>query len=154
MSNFKDGVSVILAGTTKWAKVTEATGPNDLSEKYQLDLYLDSASEKTLRGMGADSILKDKGEGVYITAKSKLLPKVFDANRQAFTGHIGNGSLLRVKVLIKEWEALKKKGITAYLNGIVIVKLEEYNSLGDDALFEGLEPTATQDAPDSDGLPF
>ena len=154
MSNFKDGVSVILAGTTKWAKVTEATGPNDLSEKYQLDLYLDDASEKTLRGMGADSILKDKGEGVYITAKSKLLPKVFDANRQAFTGHIGNGSLLRVKVLVKEWEALKKKGITAYLNGIVIVKLEEYNSLGDDALFEGLEPTATQDAPDSDGLPF
>ena len=154
MSNFKDGVSVILAGTTKWAKVTEATGPNDLSEKYQLDLYLDSASEKTLRGMGADSILKDKGEGVYITAKSKLLPKVFDANRQAFTGHIGNGSLVRVKVLVKEWEALKKKGITAYLNGIVIVKLEEYNSLGDDALFEGLEPTATQDAPDSDGLPF
>ena len=154
MSNFKDGVSVILAGTTKWAKVTEATGPNDLSEKYQLDLYLDSASEKTLRGMGADSILKNKGEGVYITAKSKLLPKVFDTNRQAFTGHIGNGSLLRVKVLIKEWEALKKKAITAYLNGIVIVKLEEYNSLGDDALFEGLEPTATQDAPDSDGLPF
>ena len=154
MSNFKDGVSVILAGTTKWAKVTEATGPNDLSEKYQLDLYLDDASEKTLRGMGADSILKDKGEGVYITAKSKLLPKVFDANRQAFTGHIGNGSLVRVKVLVKEWEALKKKGITAYLNGIVIVKLEEYNSLGDDALFEGLEPTATQDAPDSDGLPF
>lgn len=154
MSNFKDGVSVILAGTTKWAKVTEATGPNDLSEKYQLDLYLDDASEKTLRGMGADSILKDKGEGVYITAKSKLLPKVFDSSRQVFTGHIGNGSLLRVKVLVKEWEALKKKGITAYLNGIVIVKLEEYNSLGDDALFEGLEPTATQDAPDSDGLPF
>jgi hypothetical protein len=154
MSNFKDGVSAILAGTAKWAKVTEATGPNDLSEKYQLDLYLDSASEKTLRGMGADSILKDKGEGVYITAKSKLLPKVFDANRQAFTGRIGNGSLVRVKVLVKEWEALKKKGITAYLNGIVIVKLEEYNSLGDDALFEGLEPTATQDAPDSDGLPF
>lgn len=154
MSNFKDGVSAILAGTAKWAKVTEATGPNELSEKYQLDLYLDDASEKTLRGMGADSILKDKGEGVYITAKSKLLPKVFDANRQAFTGRIGNGSLVRVKVLVKEWEALKKKGITAYLNGIVIVKLEEYNSLGDDALFEGLEPTATQDAPDSDGLPF
>ena len=154
MSNFKDGVSAILAGTAKWAKVTEATGPNELSEKYQLDLYLDDASEKTLRGMGADSILKDKGEGVYITAKSKLLPKVFDSNRQAFTGRIGNGSLVRVKVLVKEWEALKKKGITAYLNGIVIVKLEEYNSLGDDALFEGLEPTATQDAPDSDGLPF
>ena len=154
MSNFKDGVSAILAGTAKWAKVTEATGPNELSEKYQLDLYLDDASEKTLRGMGADSILKDKGEGVYITAKSKLLPKVFDANRQAFTGRIGNGSLVRVKVLVKEWEALKKKGITAYLNGIVIVKLAEYNSLGDDALFEGLEPTATQDAPDSDGLPF
>jgi hypothetical protein len=154
MSNFKDGVSVILAGTSKWAKVTEATGPNDLSEKYQLDLYLDDASAASIKGLGAESILKDKGEGVYITAKSKLLPKVFDANRQAFTGRIGNGSLLRVKVLIKEWEALKKKGITAYLNGIVIVKLEEYNSLGDDALFEGLEPTATQDAPDSDGLPF
>lgn len=154
MSNFKDGVSVILAGTSKWAKVTEATGPNDLSEKYQLDLYLDDASAASIKGLGAESILKDKGEGVYITAKSKLLPKVFDVNRQAFTGRIGNGSLLRVKVLIKEWEALKKKGITAYLNGIVIVKLEEYNSLGDDALFEGLEPTATQDAPDSDGLPF
>ena len=82
MSNFKDGVSVILAGTAKWAKVTEATGPNDLSEKYQLDLYLDDASEKTLRGVGADSIIKDKGEGLYITAKSKLLPKVYDSSRQ------------------------------------------------------------------------
>jgi hypothetical protein len=154
MSNFKDGVSAIVAGTAKWAKVTEATGPNELSEKYQLDVYLDEASEKTIRGMKADSILKDKGEGVYLTAKSKLLPKVFDASRQPFTGRIGNGSLVRVKVLIKEWEALKKKGITAYLNGIVIVKLEEYSSLADDALFEGLEPAPTQDAPDSDGLPF
>lgn len=143
-----------MAGTAKWAKVTEATGPNELSEKYQLDVYLDEASEKTIRGMKADSILKDKGEGVYLTAKSKLLPKVFDASRQPFTGRIGNGSLVRVKVLIKEWEALKKKGITAYLNGIVIVKLEEYSSLADDALFEGLEPAPTQDAPDSDGLPF
>jgi hypothetical protein len=154
MSNFKDGVSAIVAGTAKWAKVTEATGPNELSEKYQIDVYLDEASEKTIRGMKADSILKDKGEGVYLTAKSKLLPKVFDASRQPFTGRIGNGSLVRVKVLIKEWEALKKKGITAYLNGIVIVKLEEYSSLADDALFEGLEPAPTQDAPDSDGLPF
>lgn len=154
MSNFKDGVSVILAGTAKWAKVTEATGPNDLSEKYQLDLYLDDASEKTLRGVGADSIIKDKGEGLYITAKSKLIPKVFDANRQEFAGHIGNGSLVRVKVLVKEWEALNKKGITAYLNGVVIVKLEEYNSLGDDALFEGLEPTQSNDSATSDGLPF
>lgn len=154
MSNFKDGVSVILAGSTKWAKVTEATGPNELSEKYQLDLYLDDASIASIKGIGAENILKDKGEGVYITAKSKLLPKVYDASRQAFTGRIGNGSLLRIKVLVKEWEALKKKGITAYLNGIVIVKLEEYNSLGDDALFEGLEPTQSEDSANSDGLPF
>lgn len=154
MSNFKDGVSVILAGTTKWAKVTEATGPNELSEKYQLDLYLDDASEKTLRGIGADSIIKDKGEGLYITAKSKLLPKVFDTSRHEFTGRIGNGSLVRVKVLVKEWEALKKKGITAYLNGIVIVKLEEYNSLADDALFEGLDPIQSNEDSTSDGLPF
>jgi len=154
MSNFKDGVSAILAGTTKWAKVTEATGPNDLSEKYQLDLYLDKASEESLRGMGAESILKDKGEGVYITAKSKLLPKVYDTNRQVFTGHIGNGSLLRVKVLIKEWEALKKKGITAYLNGVVIVKLEEYNNLNDDALFQGLDNAQSGGTELSDGLPF
>jgi hypothetical protein len=104
--------------------------------------------------MGAESILKDKGEGVYITAKSKLLPKVYDANRQVFTGHIGNGSLLRVKVLIKEWEALKKKGITAYLNGVVIVKLEEYNNLNDDALFQGLDNAQSAGTEFSDGLPF
>jgi len=153
MSNFKEGVSAILAGISKWAKVTEATGPNELSEKYQLDVYLDDASKKSIEGLGAEAILKDKGEGTYITAKSKMLPKVFGADRQVFTGRVGNGSLVRVKVLIKEWEALKKKGITAYLNGLVIVKLEDYNYIADDALFEGLE-AYTEPASDGDDLPF
>ena len=153
MSNFKEGVSAILAGTSKWAKVTEATGPNELSEKYQLDVYLDDASKKSIERLGAEAILKDKGEGTYITAKSKMLPKVFGADRQVFTGRVGNGSLVRVKVLIKEWEALKKKGITAYLNGLVIVKLEDYNNIADDALFEGLE-AYTQPASDGDDLQF
>lgn len=154
MSDFKEGVVVVIDGTAKWARLTEESGPNEMSQKYQLDLYLSPESLKKLEEIMAQEIIKDKGEGegAYITAKSTKLPRVYTADRQPFTGLIGNGSLVRAKVLVKEYEFKKKTGITAYLNGLVITKLEKYSGADDAELFDGLTTPAAQDG--ADDLPF
>lgn len=154
MSDFKEGVVVVIDGTAKWARLTEESGPNEMSQKYQLDLYPTPESLKKLEEIMAQEIIKDKGEGdgAYITAKSTKLPRVYTADRQPFTGLIGNGSQVRAKVLVKEYEFKKKTGITAYLNGLVITKLEQFNGANDAELFAGLETPAAQDG--ADDLPF
>lgn len=154
MSDFKEGVTVVLDGTAKWARLTEATGPNEMSQKYQLDLYLDPVNLKKLTDIMAQEIIKDKneGEGAYITAKSTKLPRVYTADRQPFAGEIGNGSKVRAKVLVKEYEFKKKTGITAYLNGLVITKLEQWSGASDESLFEGIE--VPQQGDGADDLPF
>lgn len=154
MSDFKEGVVVVVDGTAKWARLTEESGPNEMSQKYQLDLYPTPESLKKLEEIMAQEIIKDKGEGdgAYITAKSTKLPRVYTADRMPFTGSIGNGSQVRAKVLVKEYEFKKKTGITAYLNGLVITKLEKYSGADDAELFQGLETPAAQDG--ADDLPF
>ena len=152
MSDFKEGVVVVIDGTAKWARLTEESGPNEMSQKFQLDLYLSPDSLKKLEEIMAQEIIKDKGEGAYITAKSTKLPRVYTADRMPFTGLIGNGSQVSAKVLVKEYEFKKKTGITAYLNGLVITKLEQYNGADDAELFQGLETPAAQDG--ADDLPF
>ena len=58
--DFAKGVSAVLTGTTNWAQLTEQSGPNKFSEKYQVELTLDAASIKTLEGMKVLSHLEIK----------------------------------------------------------------------------------------------
>jgi hypothetical protein len=62
MSDFKEGVVVVIDGTAKWARLTEESGPNEMSQKFQLDLYLSPDSLKKLEEIMAQEIIKDKGE--------------------------------------------------------------------------------------------
>ena len=46
--DFAKGHGTILSGSVKYARLTNESGPDGMSEKYECDLYLDSASVKQL----------------------------------------------------------------------------------------------------------
>ena len=63
--DFATGVRVILSGTTTWAQLTPTSGPNQFSEKYQVDLTLDDQSVKEIESLGVSDFLNIKDqEGV------------------------------------------------------------------------------------------
>ena len=116
-ADFTKGHQMFVNGKAVWAKVTNATGPNDMSQKYQLDLELDEASLAEIQSFGTrvfEAIVKttrkakDSDERVecapFITPKSNNLPRVFGANRLPFDGPIGNGSDVRCQIIIKVFE--------------------------------------------------
>jgi hypothetical protein len=146
--DFAKGVSAVLTGTTNWAQLTEQSGPNKFSEKYQVELTLDAASIKTLEGMKILSHLEikrqdgsKKYEDPTVRLKTNQPPQLFDTSRKTFDGMIGNGSTLRAKVFIKSWEMAGKKGLTAYINKGVILA-HNIDLSDEDDLWEGIDVTA------------
>ena len=146
--DFAKGVSAVLTGTTNWAQLTEQSGPNKFSEKYQVELTLDAASIKTLESMKILSHLEIKrqdGSKKYeeptIRLKTNQPPQLFDTARMPFNGNIGNGSTLRAKAFIKSWEMAGKKGLTAYINKGVILALNDIDVADDDELWQDVELT-------------
>ena len=149
--DFTKGHQMFVNGKAVWAKVTNATGPNDMSNKFQLDLELDDASLAEIQSFGPrvfEAIVKttrkakDSDARVectpFITPKSQNPPRVFGANRLPYDGPVGNGSDVRCQIIIKVFEYKGKKGLTVYLNAVVVVNLVEYSNINEDALFEGL----------------
>ena len=138
--DFAKGVSVVLTGTANWARLTEATGPDQLSEKYQVDLTLDADSIKALETMRIlEHVSQAKYEQPTARLKTKNLIKVWDKSKTLYTGMIGNGSTLRVRATIKSYEMGGKKGLTVYINEALVLSLEEYASAPDESLFEGID---------------
>lgn len=174
--DFAKGVSVVLTGTANWARLTEASGPDQLSEKYQVDLTLDAESIKALETMRIlEHVKQVKYDMPTVRLKTKNLIKVWDKSKTLYTGLIGNGSTLRVRATIKSYEMGGKKGLTVYINEALVLSLEEYASAHDDSLFEGVEfddslplgatelvnhkpdvatAAAAFDEPEDDDLPF
>jgi len=179
--DFAKGHGTILSGSVKYARLTNESGPDGMSEKYGCDLYLDDASVKQLKDLkvldhvrAKDQQGNFKHEEPVIKVKSINVPKGYLANRQMFDGLIGDGSEIRANVWIKKWEHKGKKGLSVWLSAYVITKLVEYQSSDSDALFEGLpdlgDPTTDQatiptavkpqaasvafDEPAEDDLPF
>lgn len=156
--DFAKGHGTILSGSVKYARLTEASGPDGMSEKYGCDLYLDSASIKQLEDLAIlDHVRAKDPQGNFkhdvpvVKLKSINIPKGYLVNRQMFDGLIGDGTEIRANVWIKKWEHKGKKGLSIWLSAYVITKLMEYKSASDDALFEGLpdvgELTEEQTAP-------
>jgi hypothetical protein len=148
--DFAKGVSAVLTGTTNWAQLTEQSGPNKFSEKYQVELTLDAASIKTLESMKVLSHLEIKrqdGSKKYedhptVRLKTNQPPQLFDTARMPFNGNIGNGSTMRVKAFIKSWEMAGKKGLTAYINKGIVLALNDIDVTDDDELWQDVELTA------------
>lgn len=144
--DFAKGHGTILSGSVKYARLTNESGPDGMSEKYGCDLYLDDASTKQLNDLkildhvrAKDTQGNFKHEEPVIKIKSINIPKGYLANRQMFDGLIGDGSKIRANVWIKKWEHKGKKGLSVWLSSFVITDLVEYQSGAEDALFEGLE---------------
>ena len=144
-ADFAKGHGTILSGSVKYARLTNESGPDGMSEKYGCDLYLDDASIKQLTDLGIlDHVRAKDPQGNFkhdepvVKIKSINVPKGYLANRQMFDGLIGDGSEIRANVWIKKWEHKGKKGLSIWLSAFVITKLVEYASDSADALFEGL----------------
>ena len=65
-NDFAKGVSVVLTGTTNWARLTEKAGPDQMSGKYSVELTLDAASKDLLSGMKIlDHVNIKRQDGTY-----------------------------------------------------------------------------------------
>ena len=140
--DFSKGVSMIVSGTANWAQLTERSGVNKLSEKYQVELTLDDASKKELEAMKIldhVNIKRQDGSLKYeeptIRLKSKNTPKVYDLNKQIFNDLIGNGSKLRCQILMKTWELAGKKGLASYVNKVLVLELNDADQIDDSAFW-------------------
>lgn len=147
--DFAKGVTAVLTGTTNWAQLTEKSGPNKFSEKYQVELTLDAESIKTLEGMKILPHLEIKrqdGSKKYeqptVRLKTNNPPQLFDTARMPFDGMIGNGSTLRAKAFIKSWEMAGKKGLTAYINKGIVLALNDIDTADDDELWQDVDVTS------------
>ena len=102
--DFAKGVSAVLTGTTNWAQLTEKSGPNKMSGKYQVELTLDAESIKTLESMKIlehVNIKRQDGTLKYekptVRLKTNNPPQLWDTSKMPFDGLIGNGTTLRPK---------------------------------------------------------
>lgn len=165
-NDFAKGVSVVLTGTTNWARLTEKAGPDQMSGKYSVELTLDAQSKDLLSGMKIlDHVNVKRQDGTFkyeqptVRLKTMSLPTIWDSQKNVFTDLIGNGSTMRVKATIKSYEMAGKKGLTCYINKGVVLNLVdmEANPEDDAALFEGVvaapAPSAVA-AESDDDLPF
>lgn len=165
-NDFAKGVSVVLTGTTNWARLTEKAGPDQMSGKYSVELTLDAQSKDLLSGMKIlDHVNVKRQDGTFkyeqptVRLKTMSLPTIWDTQKNVFTDLIGNGSTMRVKATIKSYEMAGKKGLTCYINKGVVLNLVdmEVNPEDDAALFEGVvaAPAPSAAAAESDDdLPF
>jgi hypothetical protein len=163
--DYTKGHDVVVTGLAQWAKITEASGPSDMSKKYQMDLVLSKESIDDLANLGervyaavvkVQKRKKDSEElekvPPFVTLKSQNAPKVYTLDKKEYKGLIGNESLMKVKGTLKAYEYMGKKGLSFYINGAIILDLKEYkgSSANLDDLWEGVD---AKQAPIND-LPF
>ena len=105
---------------------------NEMSNKYQVDLCnLSEGAVKALESLNLEvRSREDKPEkGFYITAKSSIPIKVFDAEGNDLADvTIGNGSKAVALVSSYDWSWKNKKGTSASLKKMVIEELQAYSA--------------------------
>jgi hypothetical protein len=102
-----------------------------MSGKFQVDLCnLSDGAVKALESLGLEvRSREDKPEkGFYITAKSSIPIKVFDAEGNDLANvAIGNGSKAVALVTSYSWKWKNKEGTSASLKKMVIEELQAYD---------------------------
>ncbi len=106
--------------------------PNEMSNKFQVDLCnLSDNAVKALEGLGLEVRKReDKPEkGFYITCKSTVPMKVFDASGNDLNNvPIGNGSTATAVVGTYSWAWKNKKGTSASLTKLVVDNLVAFDA--------------------------
>lgn len=111
--------------------------PNEMSNKFQVDLCnLSDNAVKALESLGLEVRKReDKPEkGFYITCKSTVPMKVFDAGgNDLSTVAIGNGSTATAVVGSYEWSWKNKKGVSPSMTKLVVDSLVAYEADAEEA---------------------
>ncbi len=117
---------MIIRGTSMWARVLEGQ-PNNLSNKYQVDVCnLSSEVVKQLESYGIP-IKNDEERGSFVTAKAIRPPRVMDASKRLWDDTvIGNGSTIKISAKPYDWTYKGKSGVSLGLNQPMVVNLVEY----------------------------
>jgi len=117
---------MIIRGTSMWARVLEGQ-PNNLSNKYQVDVCnLSSEVVKQLESYGIP-IKNDEERGSFVTAKAIRPPRVMDASKRLWDDTIiGNGSTIKISAKPYDWTYKGKSGVSLGLNQLMVVNLVEY----------------------------
>ena len=157
----------VVTGIAQWASLAK---PNDLSEKYQIDVcHLSEADVNQLEKQGVTNVHEETSRaddkeprGNYITMRSnavsktgKILPPpdVVDAKKKPLPRGVlvGNGSKVNVVYDTFDWTYKKKAGISAGLRIVQVIELVEYIAPDDSSGLDDLEEEEGFTAPD-DGL--
>lgn len=144
MSNKKE--TLVLQGTAFWASVRQ---PNKDSGKFQLDLSIDAATaalletkgikvKNAVKGVGVQKVRPEDERGNFVTIKSGLTdkqtnqlipPKVVDSKNNVIGSDvlIGNGSVVRVRTNVFDYNFKGKTGTSLGLQALQVLELVEYN---------------------------
>ena len=132
--------SAVVKGDAMWASLHEV---NTMSEKYQIDICnLGKKDVKSLEDLGI-SVRVGEGEKAdkchFITAKTKLVPKVMDSAKNLWPSGmaVGNGSTVKCSISPFNWTYQKKSGISASLNAVMVIDYKPYTVTDDLIMEEG-----------------
>ena len=154
----------VVTGIAQWASLAK---PNDLSEKYQIDVcHLSEADVKQLEKQGVTNVHEETSRaddkeprGYYITMRSNAIskagkvlapPDVVDAKKKPLPRGVwvGNGSKVNVVYDTFDWTYKKKAGISAGLRIVQVIELVEYVAPDDSSGLDDLEEEEGFTAPD------
>lgn len=114
---------ITVAADLYWAKLDKV---DDLSQKYGVTLAnLSEAATEALSTAGINvKFREDKPElGCHIKSSSKYEIKAFYKDGTEVRDRVGNGSKAHVKLRIRPWEYMKKKGVSADISKLTITSL-------------------------------
>jgi len=141
----------VVKGKAYWASVQQ---PNTTYEpEWGIDILVDDGNRAALEADGLT--IKNKGDdrGDFVHIRQKVTrrdgsqneaPTVVDAQKQPFTGLIGNGSVVNVMYTPFPWEMNGKSGVSPLLKKVQVVDLVEYKA-GED--FDVEDGFTASDAP-------
>lgn len=177
-----------IRGVASWAKVFGAPRENNFGKKqWSIEVEPDKASMATLKEAGLTKKLRDPADNDTVH-KGKYIAFYQDAKKADGTdadpirvvnsdgnewrkedGLIGNGSIVDVKFVVKDYGPGKQKGV--YIRAIRVMKLvkftpqdfapvgedDEFFEAGDDSEFarlpDGMEPNVENEELDDD-IPY
>lgn len=153
----------VVKGKAYWASVQQ---PNTTYEpEWAVDICVDDSNRAAFEADGVP--IKNKGDerGDFVHIRQRVArrdgtqndaPAVVDAQKNPFTGLIGNGSIVNVMYAPFAWEMNGKAGVTPLLKKVQVVDLVEYKAGEDFDVEDGFTsaeaPSANEEL--NDEVPF
>lgn len=153
----------VVKGKAYWASVQQ---PNTTYEpEWAIDILVDDNNRAAFEADGVPIKNKDDERGDFVHIRQRVArrdgtqneaPSVVDAQKQPFTGLIGNGSVVNVMYTPFAWEMNGKSGVSPLLKKVQVVDLVEYKAGEDFDVEDGFTaaqaPSANEEL--NDEVPF